>query len=345
MNILHTADLHLKSINDERWYALKTLLSLAKEKEIELFIIAGDLFDDYNAAEELRIQIRELFSNNPFRIIISPGNHDREIFKKGLYFGDNVVVLESFKKQYTYKGIDIWSLGYEDLDTVEVLERLKYIQSLTAPDRINLLVYHGELLDAFFSYEDFGEEKRRYMPVKLSFFADLNFKYILAGHFHSRFNIREINKNYFVYPGSPVSITERETGQRHVNIFSLPGPPQAFLVDTFYYKVMNIELDPFETKRQIEKIKEEIAQTPDFAKIILNLKGYINRANSLDEKKLINLFKSILKPNDKLIPEFKDISYILEDELFKRTYTGIKQLDNKKELTQMLIKAFITANL
>jgi exonuclease SbcD len=76
---------------------------------------------------------------------------------------------------------------------------------LTA-DKKNILLCHGELLDAFFSRTCFGAEgEGRYMPFKLSYFDDLNIDYVLAGHFHSRFDVWQLkNGGYFVYPGSPI---------------------------------------------------------------------------------------------------------------------------------------------
>jgi len=63
MKILHTADIHLREYQDERWETLQTLIELGKEAKVSIFVICGDLFDKDVDAEKLRPQIRELFSS------------------------------------------------------------------------------------------------------------------------------------------------------------------------------------------------------------------------------------------------------------------------------------------
>ncbi|MCB0277342.1 MAG: metallophosphoesterase, partial [Calditrichaeota bacterium] len=45
MKILHTADVHIREKDDERWQALAHLLELGKAHQINVLVIAGDLFD------------------------------------------------------------------------------------------------------------------------------------------------------------------------------------------------------------------------------------------------------------------------------------------------------------
>ncbi len=45
MKILHTADLHLRSENDERWAALTAVVDIGKKQKADVLVIAGDLFD------------------------------------------------------------------------------------------------------------------------------------------------------------------------------------------------------------------------------------------------------------------------------------------------------------
>ncbi|MCK4233480.1 metallophosphoesterase, partial [candidate division WOR-3 bacterium] len=68
MKILHTADIHLKEYGDERWEALKSLIEIGKKERVDIFIIAGDLFDKGVSAVKLRGKIRSLFSNIGFKV-------------------------------------------------------------------------------------------------------------------------------------------------------------------------------------------------------------------------------------------------------------------------------------
>ena len=42
---IHTADIHLKNINDDAYDTFVKIISLTKNKNIDFLLIAGDLFD------------------------------------------------------------------------------------------------------------------------------------------------------------------------------------------------------------------------------------------------------------------------------------------------------------
>ncbi len=86
MRILHTSDWHLgRSLDqvsriDEQRDFIDYLCKLADEQEIELLLIAGDIFDTYNpsaAAEELFYSAIDRLNNGGKRaIVVISGNHD-----------------------------------------------------------------------------------------------------------------------------------------------------------------------------------------------------------------------------------------------------------------------------
>ncbi len=214
------------------------------------------------------------------------------------------------------------------LEKKQVLEKLHSIKHELNPDKTNILMYHGELLDAFFSRKDFGEEgEERYMPVKLSYFRDLNFNYILAGHFHSRFEVWQINENkFFVYPSSQISITKKELGIRKVNIFEVGEPPREYPLDTPHFDQICIKFNPFEDLNPLEMVKNSFINIHPQAKVYLEVGGYINgQGLRTNERELVDQINEIVI--DKCIEvdyKFKDISVILDDELFKKF---LKKLD------------------
>ena len=351
MKILHTADLHLREYGDERWETLQKLIHIANEEKVELFIVSGDLFDKEVKAEILRSKIREIFSGNNFKIILLPGNHDKEVYQSGLYFGEDVIILNNLNEPFEYKDIIIWGLPFEPIEKERILAKLYSLANKLDPSKINILLYHGELLDAFFSSKDFGEEgKERYMPVKLSYFRDLNIQYVLAGHFHTRFDVWQLEKGgYFVYPGSPISITKKETGKRKVNLFEIGGPPKEFPLDTPHFEEISIELDPFSEKDPLEIIKKALINVHTSAKIILTIKGYINAiALRRNEFQIVEEIKKFIKNKyfiEDLKIEFKDICKILENDLFKKFVEKLEKTNfeetKKKRMCEIVIKAMI----
>jgi len=351
VKILHTADIHLTKYGDDRWKTLETLIGLGKQESVEVFVISGDLFDRDVDAENLRPKIREIFSNAGFKIVLIPGNHDSESYQGGLYFGD-VFVLTNPDEPFEYKDVMIWGLPFEPIEGEKILSKLHLLRSNLPNDKKNILLYHGELLDAFFSRRDLGDEGvARYMPVKLWYFKDLNIQYVLAGHFHSKFDTWKLeNGGYFVYPGSPISITKGETGRRKVNIFEVGNPPVEYVLNTPHFEEVNIELDPFVEKNPVETVEEYLQQRHPEARVLLTVMGYVNSEKvGMSEEELGRRMSELAKARCAEEPhlEFRDISKILQDDLFKNFISKLEQRnydkETNKQLRDLAIRAMVEA--
>ncbi len=342
LKILHTADFHLKDYEDERWLALKKVCEIGKKEEIDLFLIAGDLFDKGVDAERLRPKIRELFSSFNFLFIILPGNHDMDCFKKGFDFGDNVKIISEGESLYERKEIRILGLPFRFTEEKEVLRALYNLNEKIDSNKKNILLYHGELLDLFFSNSD---RESLYMPARLSYFKDLKIDYVLAGHFHSKFEVRKIsNEKYFVYCGSPISITQKEKGQRKVNIFKVGEPPREYLIDTPYFEEKKIDISPLKHKNPVKEVKRAIEGLPPQAKLILTLSGFLDKKRiPFSERGLKEEIREILPPSCQFNFEVRDITEILESDLFKEFSSKLAQRDlpseKKEEVFRLVVEA------
>ena len=354
MKILHTADIHLREYDDDRWKTLQKLIEIGKKEKIEIFVISGDLFDKGINAENLRPKIREIFSNTNFKIVIIPGNHDSDSYTSGMYFGEDAVILTDLDNPFKYKDINIWGIPFEAIEGENILDKFHLLANNLSPNKKNILLYHGELLDAFFSKRsrmDFGDEgKGRYMPIKLSYFKNLKIDYVLAGHFHSSFNSWELEKGgYFVYPGSPISITKRETGQRKINLFELGEPPHEYPIITPHFEKVIIEFDPFKDDDPIDTVGKCFNDLHPEARVILIVKGFVNGESiGMNEEELVGQIKRIAA--DKCVEaqyEFKDIRIILEDDLFKKFREKLEltnyDKEKKKQMLDTAIKALMEA--
>lgn len=351
MKIIHTADIHLTAYGDERWGALQRLITIGKEEGIELFVVSGDLFDRGVDAETLRPRIRELFSDTGFHICLIPGNHDNASYTGGMYFGEDAHIITDLNKPYEYKDVMIWGIPFEPADRITILHQLRSIADRMAPDKKHIVLYHGELLDAFFARTDFGAEgDERYMPVRLSYFNDLPVDYVLAGHFHRRFDVRQLaGGGYFCYPGSPISITKKETGQRRINLFEFGKPPGEYPLDTPHFSDVVIVCDPFADKDPLEQIREDVSTLHENARILLTVTGFINgEALGMNEKELVKQARKIVgKRCVQERYEFQDIRTILEDDLFKGFGAKLDQADygeeKKEHMRQIAIRAMMDA--
>ncbi len=351
MKILHTADLHLREYGDERWKTLEELLEIGKKAKIEALSISGDLFDKDVNAESLRTQIRELFSNNDFKILIIPGNHDSASFGEELYFGGDTIVLG--EEPFEHKNVRFVGLPFEAIEGEKLVSRIRSLRDCLKSDKKNILLYHGELLDTFFKRTDFGDEgEARYMPARLSYFKELNIDYVLAGHFHTRFDVRLIEPGrYFVYPGSPISVTKRETGQRQANLFEVGKDPKPCRLDTPHFEEREIILDPFSGEKPLERVSEEIRKLHPKATLLLRIGGCLDgRKLSTTEAQLVSAIKELIKGKQvEARYEFMDVQRIVEDDLFKSFMRKLEQSGcppgQTKELRDIAIRAFTEAGI
>jgi DNA repair exonuclease SbcCD nuclease subunit len=88
MRFLHAADLHLglrvtrfsKEVNDKvreaRFRALDSVLTAARTQQVEMLIVAGDLFDDNHIEATTSRRAWEMLESLGMPVYVLPGNHD-----------------------------------------------------------------------------------------------------------------------------------------------------------------------------------------------------------------------------------------------------------------------------
>ncbi len=349
MKLLHTADLHLTETAAERWDALGELVEIARKHQVSALVIAGDLFDHNIEAEKLRARLRSELGGADFMTIILPGNHDYRSYRSGLYFGENVTVITNWEEPVYIDDAAIWGLPYERLSGGRMVSRLRDMAGRMNPDQANFLLFHGELLDAFFSREDLGDEgDLRYMPVRLSYFESLPLQYVLAGHFHSRYTSWQIpGGGLFIYSGSPVAVTRREAGRRAANLVAPGEDPVEIPLDTHYFEELVISLDPFNLEDPLSLLDNKMQELHRNAKVILTVRGLFNgSALGMDENELAAgiMERAGSRFAEEPALEFYDVQHILEDDLFKQFNEKLEQADyprdQKEAVKKMAIRAF-----
>jgi DNA repair protein SbcD/Mre11 len=349
VKILHTADLHLTEKAPERWAALEQIVALARTHSVSALLIAGDLFDHNVEADKLRPRLRSVLAGSGFQTIVLPGNHDHKAYRSGLYFGDNVTVINSWSEPVRLGDLIIWGLPYEKISGEDLVGRLRSMGALMNPKEFNILLYHGELFDAYFSRQELGDEgDQRYMPARLSYFEQMPLQYVLAGHFHSRYSGWQLpGGGLFIYPGSPVSVTRREIGRRVVNLLDHCGVPVEIPLDSYHYETITLDLDPFSTADPLLLLEQRLQDIHSEAKVILTVRGLFNgSALGMHESELASSLRE--KVQDRLAGEpvenFYDVQHVLEDDLFRQFKTRLAEKGSSPEqmeqVTEMVIRAF-----
>jgi len=349
MRIIHTADLHLRTTEDERWEALGAILDKAEELKAGALVVSGDMFDKSVDAQRLKTPLREVFEKRQIQVVVLPGNHDESGLHAGDFFGERVTVLTDAAQPVDFGLVRVVGIPYENVGPEAVLDRLLAAREYVRTDEgaTNVLLYHGELLDLIPDPDAFGEEKGHdYMPVRLSTFAGLGFDYVLAGHFHKGFDVRQFDGGYFVYPGSPVSITRKETGQRHAILIDGGEPPRPVPLDTVHAEPVTIRLNPFDRVSPADEIRRRLEGLHPKAAAYLSVGGFADvSAMGTTEKDLEGSIKQFeLDPKvAEVASRWREVGDILHNELFRRINERLNADDipdaSKEAVREMVIDA------
>ncbi|MHA1435280.1 MAG: metallophosphoesterase family protein [Candidatus Heimdallarchaeota archaeon] len=334
VKILHTADLHLSKKKPYTLAALDEILKVAKKNKVDILTIGGDLFDKKDDAEDLRVELRNKFSKNDFKIVAIPGNHDADVYREGFDFGENFIPMtdEPFGN-YSLENINLVAIPYLDELNQDMLEKLK---NETKTGKTNVLLIHCTL-DIGFSSSDFGEEKK-YCPISKSKLEKLGYEYILAGHFHTKTNIVKLNeKSVFIYPGSPSSITTKELGKRKVVLLDLEkNEVKKISLKTFYYNRLTETVIADKEDEAISNIKKWLKKENIYDKNIkVTVNGFINR-NETEYRKAI----CEINENVDFTYNCKDVSLILNDPLIVKFLGKLEESDykNKREIEDLVLE-------
>lgn len=259
-DLLHTADVHLDADIPARIEALSTVLDDAASRGVAAVTIGGDLFDDPDSVDTLRPRLRsELFADREFEIVVIPGNHDAAGFRGDTFFGAacTALVTEPFSHheipaiECRITGVPFVGQPNEDF-ILDLADREPY------PGTEVLLIHCT--LDAGLAQAATGAEAaHRYCPITAAEVAELDFDYILAGHFHDA-RQEQLSSGTFVYPGTPVSTRSSETGRRHTAVVDVDAGTVDFEpLETFHYVAQQFDVLPGEERALFERVEEWVA--------------------------------------------------------------------------------------
>lgn len=214
--IIHTADLHIgasfsflpeeKSIEAKKkqWQALKDMVQVANNKQIDAILIAGDLFDDPFASGQIIRKTFSILGKCLCPVFISPGNHDYyhgESPYHSSFVSPNIHVFSS----RVLSGVPlsdgktmVYGAAFED-DSAYVS-----IKTQLLDHKINLCCIHGDLIST-----DSG-----YNPIKPEEIADSGFDYMAFGHNHQFSGLKKDGNTYYACSGSFCALTVKEYGRR-----------------------------------------------------------------------------------------------------------------------------------
>ena len=205
MRIAITADNHLttRAKHPERFLALADIFENCRRKNVQLLIIAGDLFDqslvNYAEFEQLYRQVRPA----ELTTVIIPGNHDQRLHTSALA-GESLLVYSTPILRPLNDNRLVLFLPYQENTTMG---------EAIAPFATDLqgkrwiLVGHGDWYGGS-NVED-PYEKGIYMPLTDTDLKLYQPELVFLGHIHLPQSGKKVH-----YPGSPCPLNITETGPR-----------------------------------------------------------------------------------------------------------------------------------
>lgn len=184
MRFLHIADTHLGAVPDEGkawserrkrelWASFAEVIAVAKKTQMDMVLIAGDLFHRQPLLRELK-ELNYIFQQVPeIKIVMIAGNHDfistGSNYRK-FSFAPNVTFLKENRMQSVYfKDLNTCVYGMSYWHREEPVAAYQEIVP-DNPERINILLAHG------------GDS--RHLPFSPQKILDNGFDYLACGHIH-----------------------------------------------------------------------------------------------------------------------------------------------------------------
>lgn len=209
IKILHTADIHfdtpfsgmtpkeaLKS-KEELKQVFEKIIKMTLENEIDILLIAGDIFDNLSVNKTTLYFIKNCFENiRKVKVFISPGNHDpfnEKSFYSIVDWPSNVHIFKSHMESIALEDLNtvVWGAGFNTSHVNKSL--LKEVERVDGYN--NIMVIHGEITTT--------KDSNDYNPITEEDIARSNVDYIALGHRHKFSEVKKIENTYYSYSGCP----------------------------------------------------------------------------------------------------------------------------------------------
>lgn len=208
MKFIHIADVHLgaepaagaysEKRPRELWETFESVIRICEEEQVDLLLIAGDLFHRQPLVRELK-EADYLFSClSRTKVVLIAGNHDyirSDSNYKTFSWSSNVYPLFGKNPEYVEfpdLGTAVYGLSYH---TREIREPLYDGLTAQGVQNFEILLAHG------------GDEK--HIPFDKKALSGSGFDYIALGHIHRP---QALERNRIVYAGALEPVDRNDTG-------------------------------------------------------------------------------------------------------------------------------------
>lgn len=347
MKFIHLGDLHLgKSLGDfdlyeDQRYILGKVMEIIKEKQVDVCLIAGDVYDKAipsEAAVNLLDDFIKKLSDEKIETFIISGNHDsddRLNFGSSLFEAGGIHIASRFDgkmKKYVSAGkdgkaVNIWLLPfvkasrvrhfYPDakIETYEDAVRVIIENSHVDKDEVNILVAHQFVAgneDPILSGSENAAVQNVGLVEKIGYGVFEDFDYVALGHIHSP---QRIGRDTVRYSGSPLKYSLSEVNNnKSVPVVSVGSKGET-----------ELEFVPLKPLRDMRHIKgslknlldpKNVTDTEDFIYATLTEENIINDAMGIFQATYPNTVKIDYENSHTKELEYVDIASIANNRSF-----------------------------
>ena len=341
MKIIHCSDLHLDSKmetnldkekarerKNEILITFEKMVSYAKENDVKIIIIAGDLFDKKTITVKAKKTVKNAIVSNPeIDFIYLKGNHDEAGFlDEDEELPQNLKTFNSYNwTTYEYEDITISGIEFGNIENYEIYNSL-----ILEKNKTNIVVLHGQ--------ESETDIKDKAEVINLKALKNKNIDYLALGHIHTYKLEKLDNRGIYCYSGCLEGRGFDECGEKGFVLLEIESDKIKtnfipFASRTLYE--INVDLTGVTENNEIEKkIKEELKDVPQTSLVKLVLGGEEEIGEQRDIDYLTKKFESdyyYLKIEDK--PHIK-IDYMKYQNDISLKGEFIRTVIEQKDLTE-----------
>lgn len=225
IKVLHSGDCHLgrfegrltekqKERNGEYFQTFQNIILMCLSENVEILLLAGDLFDKDQPDQRLVQNIIREFQKIPDTVImISPGNHD--YYRPNSYYDkistecENVFIFDGKMDYYELKiqdkDVRVYGAGFTKPVQTESLMEYRQVQG---DQVITLGVFHGEIVSE--------RQESYYNPITLDRIRRNAFDYLALGHIHKQTDVLTVGMSNYAFCGCPEGFGYGEQGIKGV---------------------------------------------------------------------------------------------------------------------------------
>lgn len=290
MKFIHIADMHIGSSfmsscpdrntaserREDLFRAFNKVIVACKKREVDLLLIAGDLFEDELVRASDVSRLADGFRRIPeVRVVIAAGNHDY-IYEKSFYnlveFPENVTIFrnDSLEKvEFADINTNIYGLSFNRKHYTEDIVEIPQLDS----GANNILLLHCDVLS----------KTSNYLPVSGNKLVQAGFDYCALGHIHKSC---KVGANA-VYCGSTEPLDFSETGSHGYILGSIEdGRVSMKLIRTNIKQFASLELNVTgidSLEDIVDSVKEKTKGRNEGFMFRLTLKGVLSTLVSMDD--------------------------------------------------------------